>query len=123
FLMVVLGGIPLCRSLDCGDRAAAVFGVPARDGRFGFGTLTVVQRKDRAAVLGADIVALAVELRRVVGAHEDVEYLAVRNDRGIVSYPDRFGVAGRAAADLPVCRAGHRPADIAAFDLHNSDDV
>src|SRR5690606_5016964 len=116
FLVIVLGGVPLCRPLDSRDCSAAMFGIPARDGRFGFGALTAAQRDDRAAVLGANIVALAVELRRIVRAQEYVEYFPVRNDRWIVRHPDCLGVACRAAADLLVCRVGDRPADVAALD-------
>ncbi len=57
----------------------AMLVVPAGDGGFGLGLLGLVEREDRAAVLGADVVALAVELGRVVRAEEHVVDLGERD--------------------------------------------
>ena len=54
-----------------------MIGVPARDRGLGLGALRLVEREDRAAVLRADVVALAVELGRIVRAEEHVEQLGV----------------------------------------------
>ena len=93
--------------------------VPAGDPGLGLGTLLIVQREQGSAVLGADVIALAVELRRIVGAHVDVEQVGIGHHGRIEFDPDRLGVAGVAAAHLLVGWVGHGPANIAAF--HRAD--
>ena len=59
-------------------------GVGALDRRARLALLLLVLREDRRAILRADVVALAVELGRVVGREEDVEQIVVaelRRDR------------------------------------------
>ena len=56
--------------------------------------------KNYRAVLRADIRPLAVQRGRVVQIPENIKQLIVRNNRGIELNQDRFGVAGRTAADL-----------------------
>ena len=70
-----------------------------------------------------DIVALAVQLGRVVRPHEHVEDFAIGDRRGVEGHPDRLGMAGGAAADLLVGRVRHRAADIAALDFAHADHV
>ena len=85
--------------------------------------LLAARREDRRAILGADVIALAVELGRIVGGEEDVEQLVIGDRVGIEGDPDRLGMAGVAAADLPVGRVGDMAADIAALDLRDADHV
>ena len=71
----------------------------------------------------ADVIALAVELGRVVGGEEHVEDVVVGDLIGIEGHADRLGMAGVAAADLPVGRVVDVAADIAAFDRAHPDHV
>ncbi|KIU01644.1 hypothetical protein QU38_00570, partial [Staphylococcus aureus] len=74
-------------------------------------------------ILGADVVALAVELGRIVRRQEDVEDLAIADLVGIEAHPDRLGMAGRAGADFLVGRVFLGPSDIAALDRLHADHV
>ena len=81
--------------------------------------LRVAGGVDAAAVLGADVVALAVQRGRVVHDEEDLQHLAQRDLRRVELDLDHLGVAGAAAADLlvgrverlavAVARLRHRP--------------
>lgn len=66
---------------------------------------------DRGAVLGADVVALAEALGRVVGLPEELEQTFVRDLPGVEDHADRLRVAGQARADLLV----HRVLGVAAL--------
>jgi len=72
--------------------------------------------EDGGAILGADIIALAVQRRGVMGCKENVEQVRIADDRRVIADADRFGMAGRARADLFIGRVGDRPADITALD-------
>ncbi len=121
--MIGFRRIPCCRPFDRRHHLAGPIGIGARNRGLGFLALAIVERKDRRAVLGADIVALPVELGRIVGAEEDVEDLGIGNRRGIEFHLDRFGMAGAARTDLLVGRVLDIAADIAAFDLLDADDI
>ena len=84
-------GIELDRGHDrAGERAEVV---EQLDVRLGGAALVVVLREDRRAVLRADVVALPVQLGRVVGdGEEDLEELALRGARGVVGDANRLGV-------------------------------
>ena len=85
-------------------------------------------RKDRGAVLGPDVVALAVERGRVVQLEEPVlEQVLVAQHRRVERHPDRLGVTRLAVVGVVVGRvlqpaagiahvgvdhAGHRPQDL-----------
>ena len=60
--------------------------------------------EDRRAVLRADVEALAVAGRRVVGRPEALEQLVVADDRRVERHLDRLRVAGALAAHLAVGR-------------------
>src|SRR5690606_14889881 len=123
FLVVVFRRVPLGWAFDSGNRRIVVLCVPARDGPLRFLVLRFAQREDRAAILRSDVVALAVQLRRIMGAEKDVEDFRIGNDRGIVGNPDRLCVTGRSAADLLVRWVRHGAADVAAFDLAYANNV
>ena len=111
-------------AFDGGDcLLTRVIGVPAFDCRLGLAALALARQEDRAAILRANVVALAVELGRIVGAQEHVEQVGERNDVGIEGDLDRFGMAGPAAADLLVGGIGLVAADVPALDVLNADDV
>ncbi len=67
---------------------------------------------DRGAVLGADVVALAHALGRVVDLEEGLDQVGVGDLRRVVDDADGLGVAGPAAADLFVRRMGRRAAGV-----------
>ena len=100
--------------LDGGHHPAVVVGVGALDRGPGLRFLRLVLGEDRRAILGADVIALAVELGRVVDREEDVEQVAIADLVGIEGDADRLGMAGVAAAYLLVGRIGGLPAGIAA---------
>lgn len=54
--------------------------------------LFIAVREDRAAVLGADVRALAVERCGVVHAVEEFQKLAVADDGGVEGYLEGFGI-------------------------------
>ncbi|VXC37777.1 hypothetical protein BURKHO8Y_210416 [Burkholderia sp. 8Y] len=84
--------------------------------------LLVRMREHGRAILRADIVALTVELRRIVRREENLQNLAIADDIGIEHDLDDFGVPGVAVAHLLVGRIHHLAARIAGFDgLHALD--
>ncbi len=121
--MVVLCGIPGRRAFDGRDRHCAVFGIPAADRGFGGTAVQIVGQEDRAAILCADVVALAVQLCRIMRAHEHIKDVSQRDHCRIEGHPDRFGMAGGAAAHLLVIGVLGRAADIAAFDIGNAHNI
>ena len=76
--------------------------------------LLVAGCKDRGAILRANIVPLAIELRRIVGVEEDVEQLFLANLPRIVSDANRLRVTRVAVANRFVVRGLRGAADVAA---------
>src|SRR5436305_13745800 len=113
--MIILGRPPVAQRLDRRHDAAAEILVGAGDRLARLAVLLVALREDRRAILGADVIALAIELRRVVGREEDIQQIVVAELLRIEGDPDRFGVAGVAAAYLLIGGAGDRAAGVAAF--------
>jgi hypothetical protein len=74
-----------------------------------------VQWEDGAAILRADVIALTVQLRRVMRGKEHVEQISIGNDRRVKADADGFGMAGCAAAHLFIGRVLDAAADISAF--------
>ena len=70
--------------------------------RFEGGAFLLTVNEDDAPVLGPHVVALAVQLRRVVGREKHAKHGAVVNDVGVVLEFHHFSVAGALAADLLV---------------------
>src|SRR5205807_9164902 len=68
---------------------------------------------DRRAVLGADIIALAHALSRVVAFPEYLEERLVARHLRVVDHEDGLGVPGLPAAHFFIARVGGRAAGIA----------
>ena len=75
--------------------------------------LLLADRVDGGAVLGADVVALAHALRRVVDLPERLEEIVVGDLGGVERDQDGLRVAGAAGADLVVGRVRRRPTLVA----------
>src|SRR5690242_8729902 len=82
-LVIVLGGPPLALGFDRGDDAVAVIRVVPGDCLARLAVLLVVLRKDRRAILRPDVVALPVELGRIVSREKDIEQVLVTELLGI----------------------------------------
>src|SRR5207237_3144032 len=94
-LVVALGAVPLAGWLDArGDRPLPLARrVDARLHALGDLALLRRLRKDRRAVLRADVVALAIERGRVVELEEPVlEQLLIAQHRWVEGHADRLGV-------------------------------
>jgi hypothetical protein len=100
--MVVLRGPPLADRLDGGHDAAAIVLIRPPDRFARLALLLCVLREDRGPILGADVIALAVELGRIVCREKDVEQVAIAQLLIVEGDADRFRVPGIAAADLLV---------------------
>src|SRR4029079_17084238 len=101
-LVIVLRGIPVAHRFDRRDNAPAMAGVVAVDRRLRPRFLLVFLREKRRTILRADVIALPVELGRIVGGEEDVEEVVIADVLVIEGDADRFGMAGIAAAHLLV---------------------
>ena len=103
-LVVILGLVEAAGGRDLGDdRAAEAAFVLQRLLRcLGGGLLLRRLEEDRAAVLLADVGALAIQRRRVVVLPEDGEQRVVADDGRVVLDLDDFGVAGVPIADVLV---------------------
>ena len=122
-LVIILGRPPFALRLDGGHHASVMIDIGALDRLAGSALLLLILREDRGTVLRADIIALAIELCRVVRREEDVEQLVVADLIGIEGDADGFRMPGVAAADLLVRRPCGVAASLAAFDGLHSDDV
>src|SRR5437868_14488458 len=121
--MIVLGRIPFALGFDGRHHAPAELLVGAGDRLACLAVLIRVLGEDRRAILGADVIALTVELGRVVSGEEDVEQIVVADLIGSEGHADRFGMTGIAAADLAIGRVGDRAAGITALDRFDPDDI
>lgn len=97
--------------------------VPASNCRFGFGTLVVIQRENRTAILRTDIIALPVQLAGVMRAHEDVEQIGKTDGRRIEFDHHGFCMPGKSAANFLVGRIGSVAADVATLDAFHPDHI
>ena len=77
-------------------------------------------RIDHRAVLRSDVVALAIERRRVVDREKHPEQVGVRQHGRIELDAHDFGVAGVSAAHLVVGRVRRSSAGVAGFDRHDA---
>ena len=85
--------------------------------------LLVVVVEDGRAVLGADVVVLAVQRRRVVHAEEVAEQVLVAEPRGVEHHLDGFCVSRVAAADVPVRRVLRRASRVPDPRLEHAGDL
>src|SRR6478672_6893256 len=109
-----------------GDVAVAVLAQDALEGLAGAARRGLLVRGgpvDRRAVLRADVVALAVALRRVVVLPER-RHQQLGADRGRVErHQDRLGVPGPARAHLFVCRVRGEAAHVARRRGHHAGEL
>ncbi|SCM77827.1 hypothetical protein KL86PLE_60143 [uncultured Pleomorphomonas sp.] len=82
-------------------------------GGFRHGALRFAVHEDRRTVLGADVVALAHALRRIVAFEEQADEIGVGDGVRVEHHLHRLGMAGAARADLLVGRVLGEAADIA----------
>ena len=73
--------------------------------------------------MGPDIIALAVQLRGIVRRKEDIEQIAIAQQRGIKRDAQSLCMAGVPAADLLVSWVRNVTANIAAFQLFHADQI
>ena len=121
--MIVLGRIPNRLRLDGGDDRRRLIGLGTLDRGARFRVLPFILRKDCRAILGADIIALAIELGWIVRCKENREQVAVADDLRIETDPDRLGMAGAPATHLAIGRIGGRAASVAALDPAHARDI
>src|SRR5258708_29211711 len=88
--------------------------------RFGGAALLRSRREDRRGVLRADVVALAVALRRVVVLPEDAEQLVEAHLGRFVGDLHHLGGAGAPAADLAIRRCTRGAARVADRGRHHA---
>eukprot|EP01025_Chloroclados_australasicus_P065450 TRINITY_DN8919_c0_g1_i4.p3 TRINITY_DN8919_c0_g1~~TRINITY_DN8919_c0_g1_i4.p3 ORF type:complete len:359 (+),score=80.99 TRINITY_DN8919_c0_g1_i4:28-1077(+) len=101
-LVVILGHLEAVERLEGGHDGVAELALLGGDERLGGLLFLLVGVEDRAAVVRADVAALAVEGGRVVRGEVDLEQGFVGDDLRVVHDADRLGVAGRAGGDLLV---------------------
>src|SRR5439155_3036851 len=109
-LVIGFGWPPVAHRFDRGDDPASLLLIGPGNRFARLAVLLVALREDRRAVLSANVVALTIELRRVVRGEEDVEQVVVTQLLRVEGDADRLGMVGVAAADLLVGRTG----DVAA---------
>jgi hypothetical protein len=106
------------RLYGCNDRFVKnLFGCELGFDRISGLFLDVVEVKDDGAILGADVVALAVGGSRVVGKEEVLYEVPVGEDLGVKAHEDDFGVAGGTGADSFVGRMGDVASSVARNDF------
>ncbi len=115
--MIVLGEIEFARGRDLGGDGAETLRrqrlLVRRLRRVGGLALRIAEGVDRRAILGADIVALAHALRRVVIFPERLQQLLVGDLLRIEHDQHHFGMTGAARTDLFIGRIGRMSAGIA----------
>ena len=77
--------------------------------------------EDGGAVLGADIVALAVEGGGIVDGEEDVQQVGVGDAGRVKGDPHNLGMTGATGADLLVAGVGGGAAGITRDDIRDAD--
>src|SRR5262249_37421095 len=99
-LVIVLGRIEGRQRFELGDNwIVERLGVGQLfDLGLGRAALRFVGIENRRAVVCAIVVALMIQLRRIVGVEEDVQQLIVRDPLGIVGHADHLGMARVAIA-------------------------
>ena len=79
--------------------------------------------EDGGAVLGADVVALAVEGGGIVDGEEDVQQVGVGDASGVEGDADDLGMTGAPGADLVVGGVGGGATGIAGDDIGDAEDL
>jgi hypothetical protein len=102
-LVVVLGIIKRAERLNRGHDSPAPRLLGAFTGRFERLSLLIINKEHGAAILRADVIALAIELARIVHREKSIENDVGRNDGLIKINTNNLGVTGLPGADLFVC--------------------
>jgi len=82
--------------------------------------LLIIEREHRRTILGAHVVALAIERSWVVNGEEHVQDDFSGHDLWIKDDGNALGVAGGAGADLSIVRIAGVPADVSGDDSMNA---
>ncbi len=114
-LMIIFGGIPDRHLLNRRYNRFGLIGLRPFNSGARLGLLFGIFNKQGRAVLCADIIALPIELRRIMSGEMNVEDVGVADECWIISHPDRLRMASIAAAHLLVSRIDNAAADIAAL--------
>ena len=105
-VVFLFGDQEMNRFLERGHDGVVVDVAHVGDHGLGFGTLFIGKRHDAGAVLRPDVVALPVELGRVVHGEKHLEEGFVGNDAWVKLDFHHLSVAGGAAANRLVGRMG-----------------
>src|SRR5687767_423164 len=93
-LVIILGRVPFGLRLDgCRDLAVILLIGPL-DRRLRRVALGFVLREDRRTILGADVIALPVDLGRVMSGEENVEQVVEAELLRVKGDANRLGMAG-----------------------------
>lgn len=76
--------------------------------------------KHRRTILGSDVIALAIELPRIMNREENIQDDIGRNHRFVKDYAGNFSVTGVAIADPLVARIMQRPAHVADLNIFDT---
>jgi len=98
-VVLLFGNQEVNRFLDCGHDGVVVDVAHVGDDGHSFGSLFFGKRHDARAVLRADVIALPIELGRVMDGEEDLKKRFVGDDGRVKLDFHHLGVTGGAAAD------------------------
>src|SRR6185503_6929567 len=96
-LVIVFRRPPFRLRLDLGDNSTVPIALSPRERMLRFLFLLRVLRADRRSILRADVVALPIQLRRIMRGEKDVEEIGIADLVRIEGDPDCLGVSGAAA--------------------------
>lgn len=122
-LMVIFGGVELGQRFELSHDLLLEDFLSIQIGNLGFGffLLFVVREEDCRAVLPADVVlALFIQLSRIVSIEENIQQFVVRHLAGIVSDPDGFRVGSVPEMNSLVVGCGLRSTAIATLHIHDT---
>ncbi len=119
--MVLLGFVELSQRFHLGDDRFALGqgAVQLFDELLRFPLLPLARIENDRAVLGAHVVSLTIERRRIVGSEEDREEIFIGDLAQIEFDPDDLRVSGSPAADLFIGRILHAPAGVSGHDRNH----
>lgn len=103
-LMVVLGSPEVAERFNCRDQAAIPDALGTRARGFEEQPLLITYIEHGTAILRADIIALSIQLTRIMHGKKCIQNNIRRNDRFIKVNPHDLGVPRCSATDLLVCR-------------------
>ena len=122
-VVFLFGDHEVNRFLERGHDGVVVDVAHVGDHGLGFGTLFIGKRHDAGAVLRPDVVALPVELGRVMDGEEHLEEGFVGNDAWVKLDFHHLSVTGGAAANRLVGRMGVVAASVSGEGRRNTVDL